>query len=257
MGILVSNGCSFVYGDELRGSREIPPSHDGYTFTHLLSSKLDVKYKNLAGNGASNQKIFRTTTEFLQNTNQKVDYLVIIWSSWGRLELSEPFEIEGNTQINIIQETNMNQIIPSHKSTSFIWQDNNTERPTRRNIIEAYYNEVYTMQTAITHTLMYMRSIQQLCDSMGIKVVQGIIHQGMYSNLLATMKMDREDWKDYQSYVAESLAYLRPECKMGLGEYIDLYRLGSTKYTIYPGGHPDEDTQLEYAELIESIIKGL
>ena len=98
MGIIVYNGDSFTYGDELRGSRNSTgqefDTHHHHTYAYKLSSRLNKKYVNLAQNGSSNTKIFRRTIDFLETRKEKIDLIVVTWSGWGRFEICEPFHLD-------------------------------------------------------------------------------------------------------------------------------------------------------------------
>lgn len=253
MGVLATFGDSFTYGDELEGSRTTPPSHEHLTFTYELARQLGVSYYNFGANGSSNQKIFRKFLNYLHTQTSRTDYIVITWSSWGRLEVCEDFILESDQSINIDRERDMNQIIPSHKSSKFILDTKSEEYPERKQAIIDWYDKVYTMQTAILHHLDYMKHAQWLCDTLDINIIQGIIHPGMWSNVLHTMKMD--GYEDYKSHVRSTLEYLRPECKVGLGEYHTMYEIAESKYSLYPNGHPDERSHKEYADLLFDIFE--
>lgn len=258
--MLFANGDSFTYGDELGGSRDSPPTHWNKTFIDILSKKLGVNYINVATCGSSNQKIFRTTLNFIEHHHDKMDYCVIIWSSWGRLEVAEPFILESDTQINIQRTHNMNQIIPNHRSGQFEFNVRHEERPNRTAAIRGWYDHVYTMQTAITHHLGYMRHIQFLCDQLNIKVVQGVIHPGMWSNVLHTIKLANKDpqWSQYKANILNILDALRPECKLGLGHYKACAEIAEDRRNgILPGGHIDHQGHQDYAQMIYEIIKGI
>jgi hypothetical protein len=263
MGIIVTSGDSFTYGDELEGSRNSKgfefDTHHPFTFTHQLSEMLDKKYLNLGKNGSSNSKIYRDLTRFLQTTSREIDLIVVTWSNFGRFEIANDFFLESDARTFIKQEDNMNQIIPSHKTERFIFDFGSDERPERKAILKQYIDEVLTLQTQIVHSLTYMRNIQFLCDTMGIKVMQGIIHRGSRQNLLWTLMNNKEGWDDYKNFVKESLGYLRPESKIGLGEYIDIYSLAEQNdhrnCEIRPGGHVCEKTHYLYAEMLHDITK--
>lgn len=259
--MLFANGDSFTYGDELGGSRNDPPTHWHNTFPKILSKKLGVKNTvNIASCGASNQKIFRTTCNFIERHHKKMDYCVIMWSSWGRLEVCEPFTLESDTSIFIRQAENMNSIIPDHRSGRFEFNAKSEERPKRKAAIQSWYDEVYTIQTAITHHLGYMRHIQFLCDAFGIKCIQGVIHPGNWQNLLYTIKQcnDTHDWDQYKQNVMKHLNSLRPECRMGLGHYKSVHEIAcDRKGGILKGGHIDKQGHHDFASLIYNIIKGI
>ena len=257
MGIIVYNGDSFTYGDELRGSRNSKgqefDTHHHHTYAYKLSSRLNKKYVNLAQNGSSNTKIFRRTIDFLETRKEKIDLIVVTWSGWGRFEICEPFHLDTDKKINIPQECNMNQIIPSHGRSRFRWQIGDYTYPERMDILKLYTERVLTMQTQIMHGLMYMKHIQWLCDLMDIRVVQGVIHPSLYRNILCTLKIS--GYEDYKSSVTESLGKLREECRMGLGHYTDLYSISDKASTVKPMGHADEDAHTVYADIIYQITK--
>jgi len=257
MGILLSNGDSFTYGDELEGY--VDNQHDPHTFTHKLASKLHMKYVNLARNGSSNMKIFRTTLDFLMHTNKKIDLVVIMWTNWGRFEVCEPFSLGSDKKIDIPQENNFNQIIPSHKSLSFAWSkpsNTNDNVEERDRILKEYTENVLTMQTQIYHGLTYMKTIQYICDLRGIAVIQGVIHGDMYLNYLSTLKNESDNFQDYREGVVKVFRSLRPECKVGLGGDIPaIYNLSSEKYTLKRFGHADEDSHTEFADMLFNITE--
>tara|TARA_R100000231_G_scaffold139540_1_gene121165 strand:- start:483 stop:1178 length:696 start_codon:yes stop_codon:yes gene_type:complete len=79
--LLITNGCSFTYGDEL--SRR---NHEA--FPYLLALKHNIPVNNLAYNGKSNEAIVRTTLEFMLDSDlSKIDPIFIIgWSGIARKE---------------------------------------------------------------------------------------------------------------------------------------------------------------------------
>jgi hypothetical protein len=66
---LVSNGCSFVYD-----------CHEmiNFNFTKPLAKKLKCFYKNLALGGASNQRMFRTTFDWIEKNKSSVSETLFI-----------------------------------------------------------------------------------------------------------------------------------------------------------------------------------
>lgn len=261
--MLLTNGDSFTYGDELPGSRPKEgkePSHFPFTYTQHLANQLGHRYINLAQNGSSNIKIYRRTLDFLQKTSRKVDYMVIMWSSWGRLEVCEPFSLPEDESLYIGRETDMNQLIPSHKSTSFLyrpaqWVKSHPERSER---VRDWFMDVYTMHTSIVHSLTYMKNIQFISDLMGIKVLQCVIHEAMYKNILFTMEeAEKEDnYQEYRDFISESFKYLRPECAIGLGNGRAFNEFCNDEgYRILDGGHPDHEGHEAYAKYLLEIMK--
>ena len=52
--MLLTAGCSFVWGDELEGFDQDPPTHWGLTFTSIVARKLGIDYENRGVCGACN-----------------------------------------------------------------------------------------------------------------------------------------------------------------------------------------------------------
>lgn len=263
MGILLANGDSFTYGDELGGSRNPDgnDTHHHHTYVHKLSASLDLKYVNLAVNGSSNMKIYRRTFDFLMKTKKDIDLLVIMWSNFGRFEICEPYQIASDSRVFIHREASMNQIIPSHHSSNFslpnfdYYEVRDSWLFERYEILSDYVKRVLSMQTQILHTLSYMNHIQFLCDKLGIPVIQGVIHGDMYKNILYTLHRDRhEGWDEYKEYIIEKMDTLRPECKIGLNSYQDIYYMGEGNNDLKPMGHVGENTHTQFAEMLKDII---
>lgn len=267
MGILVTSGDSFTYGDELPGSRQgydeekgdyLPDTHHHLTFTHKLANRLGVEYVNLGANGSSNQKIFRRTMDFLQRTSKKIDYMVVTWSSWGRVEVCSPMHFFSDKTAYIQRECNMNQIIPNHYSGQLRFNvpyGGNDEHEKRCvDAANQWFEHVYNPQTAILHTLSYMRTVQFICDTMGIKVIQGIIHNKLWLDVLQTLRhasLNEPLMKGYVEYLEESFAYIRPECQWGFFDNRkDMISIAEDNegFEIYKLGHVCEKTHEKYAE---------
>lgn len=260
--MLLANGDSFTYGDELPGSRPEEgqePKHMDLTYVHHLASHLRCNYVNLAQNGSSNQKIYRRTMDFLQKTSKKVEYMVILWSSWGRLELCEPVRYGEDQRLYIGKETDMNQLIPANRSGSFMFPeyyefDGHEER---NRIYRDWIEKMYTMETSIVHSLTYMKNIQFICDLMNIKVIQGVIHPTMWTNILFTFDRAESEGNlsEYREFITHSMNYLRPECKIGLGDGKSFTQFCTdNEYRILGGGHPDPAGHLAYANALFEVM---
>jgi len=245
--MLLTNGCSFVFGDELEGCFETPPAHHHHTFSVKLAKKLNMPLTNLSTCGACNMKIFRDTVDYLM-TNPKPEYVVILWSAWQRFEVAENLTVEEEDALKIQRWQCMSQISPSRVQCV---------RPEKQPALNLYYDVVHQSRGDLLHGLSLMKAMQLICDSMGIKLLQGAFHKRMWHNVLATINENsrRKHWGDLIDYVKDSLSVLRTECKIGLGHYIDMFSLAEMKYTVKEYGHPDEDTNTEYAEILYDIIQ--
>lgn len=81
MKYLYSNGCSFVYGDEIDHPHE-------NRWSRIFSEKYNVKEINESENGSSNNRIYRTTKDWLLSNKEKLKdtFVVLGWSQAIRME---------------------------------------------------------------------------------------------------------------------------------------------------------------------------
>ena len=79
--ILYTNGCSFTWGDEL--------SNRDSRYASLLANKLNCKLVDLSMNGSSNERILRTTFDYLQDPKTDLENLIVVigWSGISRTEI--------------------------------------------------------------------------------------------------------------------------------------------------------------------------
>ena len=246
--MLLTNGCSFVWGDELIGYDDDPPSHKHHTFTHKLAELLGCEYVNLGTCGAGNAKIFRDTIHYLRDPkNPKPTHIVILWSAWQRGEVAENHPESFDVQRNIQRWQCMTQISPARVHNL---------KKELRDPLDRMYDHYDATRTGIIQTLSYMEAMEMLCDSLGIKLIQGIFHQLAYQNFLDSIhrRYRKNHWSPWVDWVMDTHANLKKTSKIGLGFYQDMFSMAEEKYTVRPFGHPDEDTHTEYAQLLHHIF---
>lgn len=247
--MLLTNGCSFVWGDELDGYDQSPPTHEEHTFTYKLAKSMDIPYINLGTCGACNTKIFRDTTDYLRKCEELPTHIVILWSAWQREEVAENHVVDYETVRNIKRYQCMTQISPS--------RINNT-KPELEGLLDKYYDYYDVTRTGIIRTMNYMTHMQWLCESLGIKLIQGVFHERMWEGLLETMKpryrKTEAPWTNWMNYVEESLGALKDTSRVGLGKHIDFFGFAMKGYTIKQHGHPDENAHTGYAVLLKHLF---
>lgn len=244
--MLVTNGCSFVWGDELDGYED--NQHEHLTFPHLLSKHLDIPLTNLATCGACNQKIFRDTVDHL-GRHDDVTHLVIIWSAWQRHETAESHPTGYEEEMKIQRWQCMTQISPSRFEYL---------HPDLSKVLDPYYDVVESCRDGIISTVSFMDAMRVLCEAKGIKLIQGVFHERMWVNYIDcfTPKNTRElNWGEYNDWVKEKVESFPDHHRLGMGKYTDLFKLARTKYKVKPFGHPCEETHHEYAELLDHIYR--
>lgn len=246
--MLLTNGCSFVWGDELDGYNDDPPTHQRHTFTFKLASHLGMPSVNLGTCGACNHKIFRDTVDYLSENKGEVSHIVILWSAWQRDEIVENYSPEQEEELRIQRWNSLTQI--SHERVHNV-------KDKYRDVVSAYHKGPYGMRNGMIKTMTYMKHMQFLCDALDIKIIQGVFHERMYQNFLSTMspKNRKIHYGPWMDYMKDGLNSLRDECKIGMGTYTDLYSLAVSKYTIKEFSHPDEEANSEYARLLHHIYK--
>ena len=55
-----------------------------------------------------------------------------------------------------------------------------------REILDEYYTTTYDSRTDIMHGLTQMKSVELMCDALGIPVIQGVFHGGVGERTLCT-----------------------------------------------------------------------
>jgi len=89
MKTLVANGCSHTSGSELYEGLGECLENRNLSYAKKVADNLGYDYVNIAINGGSNDYIFRSTIEFINNNLKNIqDYVFLIgWTSSLRIEL--------------------------------------------------------------------------------------------------------------------------------------------------------------------------
>jgi len=149
------NGCSYTYGigtdthDTVEGCLK-------YCYPTIAGNLLGKEVVNQSEPASSNQRIHRSTVRYLaENTPEAV---CIMWSDALRMEVFKPglFKRGFDSGISQITPQNTNSIKDFYL----------------REAIEGYYGFVLSQAKAALDTLVYMASIQELCEAKGIPLVQ-------------------------------------------------------------------------------------
>jgi len=254
--MLLTAGCSFVWGDELEGFDNDPPTHQHLTFTHLLAEKLGIEYVNRGVCGACNDKIFREVTDFLHANPGKVTHMVVLWSALQRKEVVE--YMPSKRQAKIGRQNDVTQF--SSLRTDCIYNEQ------KRRLWDRWYDEAYDSKTDILHMLVMMKNMEVIARESGIQLIQGSFHQRNWSNILAVLTNKPasdemgydvipfdariENIPDYQKWLKDSIGSLDDNSRVGLGRGKDLYTLCLELDDIKPHGHPGEKTQVVFTDFL-------
>jgi len=248
--MLLTNGCSFVWGDELQGYDKSPPEHYHLTFTHHLSNKLKTEYVNLATCGACNDKIFRDTIDYLLDpTKENPTHMVILWSAWQRDEAAENRVSGWEREVGIQRFQCMSQFSPARMHHI---------KPELEEVLSPALEKMDVLRTKITHHLSFMKSMELICDSLGIKLIQGSFHKRCWSNILLSthprFKRTDSPWTEWIEYTHKSLSSLKDTSRLGLGRYIDFYTFAENDFKILEYGHPNEPAHEAWSQYLYDIF---
>ena len=251
--MLLTAGCSFVWGDELDGFDNNPPTHQHLTWTHLLAEKLGVEYVNRGVCGASNDKIFREVTDWLHNhPEERPTHMVVMWSAFQRAEVVEYMPDERDVKIG--RQNDVTQF--SAMRTECIYDRR------KRDVMDRWYEEAYDSRTDVMHTLSMMKVLELLCEGLGIQLIQGFFHKRCWSNIMAILrneslhsdddirKADTSSMPDYQRWLKDAIKNLHVNSRIGAGRGKDLFSLSLEVGDIKPHGHPGEETQVVFADML-------
>ena len=248
--MLLTSGCSFVWGDELEGFDNNPPTHEHLTFTHLLAKKMGMPYVNQGLCGSCNERIFRDLITYLSDpTKTKPTHMVVMWSAWQRDEIAEPMTESREEQLNLYRPNGFTQYSPERTQNL-----SNYDRDTRlrRDLLKRYYETCYDSRTVLMEGITRMKTIQLLADSLGIKLIQGTFHNRAWNNILATL--NTKDIPQYNKLLVDSISSLHKTSRVGMGRYKDLYTLAEELDDVKPFGHPGERTQVVFADMLKTIF---
>jgi len=244
--MLLTCGCSFVWGDELEGCYDDPPNHWRHTFTSLLAKRLRVDYINLAACGNGNDKIFRDVMTYLTDPNRRQPtHMVILWSSWQRTEMAEP-DNSHHAGRNIQRFDSTSQFSPERIHNIL---------PKKWGAAHAWFDRAYDVRTDILRQLPLMIAMQEICDLRGIKLIQGAFHDRMMDNIMWSLKGgDSGDFTAWNKKFGDLFGKLRSESRVGLGKYETLRSVSERLKDIKPNAHPGEASHSEYAGMLYGIF---
>ena len=251
--MLLTAGCSFVWGDELEGFDNNPPTHWPLTFTHQLAEKLEVDYVNRGVCGSCNDKIFREVTDYLhENPDKRPTHIVVMWSAFQRSELAEFMPL--NREVKIGRQNDVTQFSPLR--TECIYDER------KRKTMQDWFETAYDSRTDVMHTLTKMKTLELLCEGLGIQLVQGFFHKRCWSNIMAILRDESTEDSDnidmshassmpeYKRWLIDSIANLKHTSRVGAGKGEDLYTLAIESDDLKPHGHPGEKTQVTFSDFL-------
>ena len=254
--MLLANGCSFVWGDELEGYKNSPPTHWDKTFTHLVADNLDMDYINLAECGNGNRKIFRDTMRYLRTgkDKDKITHAIVLWSAFERNEIAESMGPGLENLMKIKRHQCMTQYSPARINTIY-----NKDLAQALDYLYDHYDDI---RTSIMETMTYMTATQMIMEQMGIKYVSGMFHYRCWEELVDVMKPHWQNgnnpnrhWGEWMIWIQDELNSLKDTSRLGLNRYTDLATISETMDDVMPALHAGEKSQKVFAEVITDIFE--
>lgn len=240
--VLLVNGCSFTYGDELEGHDQTPPTHFPLTFGNLLADKLNTDCVNLAIRGSSNARIFRTTMQYLME-NPPPEYMVLLWSSWSRLEFYRK-------RVGVIRQVEKHQYNIGMRGLDDVMLTKEEE-----DSYDFFYNKIQNIETGIFNGLNQMKYIQWIADMLGIKLLQGVFSYVNHQQIMYVLSKTGNNSPFYKKKIRDSIGYLRPECRIGLGYYKDFRTVAEEIDGILEFNHPNAESHKIFSEILFDAMK--
>jgi len=220
---LFTNGCSWTYG----GALELDgPEHDeerlSITWPAHLANKLNATYTNIAAGGGSNQRIVRTTIDWIYSNRYKIEndpefkniIAIIQWSEPSRYEYYEPINNSDLYESNpdrwaFVTASFVNQLTLDSKIANFI----KNNRLATYSHQEAAYSTLYNSLTLskifdMYNIKYYFWSPLYSLHSCNIDIRERILDAGPWldqdhENLFNTWEYDRvgkTSWTDYDAH---------------------------------------------------------
>ena len=147
---LVTNGCSFTEGYNLDNKTLAWPS--------VLSKMLNTDVHNLATGAGSNDRIFRTSIQYL-HLDQDIDFLVIGWTGLARSEI--PLRNGSYVKITPSGSSAEDESLRSNPSLEYL-EDFGTK----------FYQWHYNKFVCVKNLLCNIITLQTVCEKKKIKLKQ-------------------------------------------------------------------------------------
>ena len=221
--ILYTNGCSFTWGDEL--------SNRNSRYANLLANKLNCELVDGSMCGASNERILRTTLDYLQDPKTDLENLIVVigWSGISRTELYN----DGWDTITPTMMGTDKRAIEYYQWIQSEQQDN-----------LKFYNQVLLLQLWLEkHNVKYFMF---RIDSGQVKMVvkdgsNREVSDGYDTTYLSQQQIKDINLKTFPSYISNTLTFREYGIQNGGG--------------LKPKGHPNEKSHELFSEYLYGIIQ--
>lgn len=208
-----------VNGDSWTGGRldEDGSVLDIEYWPNFFEKITNIPITNLGTGGASNQKIFRTTIDFLYNTSQPISHVVIGWSNINRFEITT----SSNNSLNFMPDR--------------MHGDHNIPRPVKEQFKHLYYKWCHNHQTNLKNFLHLVLILQDVCRQKNIQLIN--------------FQSFSDNYKMIKLYSDDEMINLKNQ--IDLNFFIESTMQERTKeYPLHKSGHVNEEGNQRWAEIL-------
>lgn len=260
--MLLVNGCSFTHGEELDGWED--GEHFPQTYGNILAEKLGTHCLNLAMGGSGNERILRTTINYLTNPTEGIPtHMVIMWSDPQRREVPvKEFEYRRS---HYLMKKHNKEHIREEELYSYNGNQGYTFRmhwdwKNKPSFVEQL-NYFFPPEKVLLDLLNYMQIIQLVCKQMKIKLIQTTFNHRSAEDgkkLLTLLRKEltkpREDYIRYYESVLKSLD-LPSRWWYRTENYDKNIAYAMQAYGWCSGIHPSKEAHAWFAEILHEKFK--
>lgn len=229
--MILANGCSFTEGYYLNSL--------DLAWPFQLGEQLNCSTVNLAQGGGSNQRIFRTTLDYL--TKHTPEYLIIGWTDVNRFELP----ICNGTYARI-------------NSNNVLYHEQLKSNPPPKLLQEIYYKYLHNSYLNTDLLLTYILTIQDLCSAKNIKYLS--FNAFSPFNINEVLTDYHEYYKYEQSQLDSKLVDAYSQLNNKLSKINNFLHLTMSEYCrghqapLDSGGHPTELGHRLFSEYVFTCL---
>ena len=267
MKYLYANGCSFVYGDELSNPND-NEWLEKKRWSRIFSEKYNVKEINESENGSSNNRIYRTTKDWVLGNKDKLEdtFVVLGWSQSIRTERYND-EAAMHESINFATE-------PDYMSSSYnngmdasgqiehgsdhgpFW-GKSPPRRFWRNYVKYYFDDKYFNEESALRVF----AMQELLEKLNVKYY---FYFSMENNVVHYIQRKYKDLYNFDKIYHQSQEdWIRDMVEKETGgiiewdDKVNTYKNPKGGWDGFNGSHPDEKSHSLWADFLYGEYKRL
>ncbi len=225
--MLLINGCSYTYGDELAS-----PEQERWS-THLARMR-SIEVVNIAQPGSSNAKIFRDTINYIRVHQPSA--VMVMWSAFERFEMYH------------MDKADWLQVSPSRLDGGEKYITKN------KRAWSEFYALLVNRETMLLNTLNHMVMLEWICQELNIELVQGWFHENCYKEYCRLVDLAERNNHPVALEIKSLFNSLSDASLVGISHSISFNEFTDLNdFMRQPKGHPDAHAHEAYALYINSV----